>query len=445
MTKWKIILAGLTVTVLSLTSYVAWENSQRAKIVSELGLLEVGNGDAQFWLMQGPPNNRYIPCTVHYYFDRPLDDALVLSRLKALVAPYQMFKRNIVEVKGLPYWQTVEPDWRRNFHRLSAEEDIESFRMAADYALSQPQEVGAGIPLFRSYLSADGRRLTFMWHHVISDLEGMFNKHARHLFELDVARTGFGYQMGKKVDQEQTDTTTAARGAQGFKEALIERPLGFEATGFEVRKRVLPVGDQELSARGSAVGLPMSDIFSFITVRAVTSYHESIEDGVSGSIRPVISPLSLRSSSLATDEGNNRAIKHFPIVIPLEGVEEMYQRIGSLAPATGSYDRAGRMMKLARQFPVLETPLRKLGSPDYISNYFPLADIPLQIGEAIVSGHDLRVPMVPYERAKFAWSSYNGEVQLFLHTDPKLVNAELMTESFERATAEVMSFLGPSQ
>lgn len=445
MTKWKILLVGLTATVLSLVSYVAWENLQRAKIVSALGLQEVDNGDAQFWLMQGPPNNRYITCTVHYYFDRPLDEAIVLSRLKALVAPYKMFQRNIVEVNALPYWQTVEPDWRRNFRRLSAEEDSELVRIAADVALSRPQDAGAGIPLFRAYLSADGRRLTFMWHHVISDFEGIFNKHARHLFQLNVERTRFGYQMKNKGKPEQADTTAANPRTRDFKEALIERSLGFEATEFEVRKLTLPLGDRELYDRGSAVDLPMSDIFSFITMRAVTFYHGANGDGMQGRIRPVVSPLSLRNSSMATDEGNNRAIKHFPIALPLETVDKMYQRIRLLAPATSSYDRAGRMMKLARQFPIFETPLRKLGSPDYISNYFPLADMPLKIGEAVVSAHELRVPMVPYERAKFAWSNYNGEVQLFLHTDPKLVNAELMAESFERGAAEVMSFLGPSQ
>ena len=443
MRKLAIVLISVAAAALSLASFTAWENSQRADIVKALGLQDVDNGDAQFWLMQGPPNNRYLPCTVHYDFDRPLDESIVLSRLKNLVASYQMFKRNIVEVDGLPYWQAVDPDWRRNFRRLSADEDVESVRVAADAALSQPQEAGSGIPMFRAYLSADGRRLTFMWHHVISDFEGMFNKHARHLFLLDVERTRFGYQIGGTADAEQIDTT-ATSPALNFNRAVADRPLGFEQTEFDVRKFVLPVSDQNLHDRGLAISLPMRDVFSLITMRTVTLYHESVGGLAQDDVRPVVSPLSLRESSLATDEGNNRAIKHFPLVFPLESMKEMHQRIASLAPASGSYDRAGGMMKLARRLPILEATLRTLGSPDYISNYFPLADMPLQIGEAAVTSHELRVPMVPYERTKFAWSNYNGEVQLFLHTDPKLVDAGQMAEFFEQASAEVLSFLGTS-
>lgn len=167
----------------------------------------------------------------------------------------------------------------------------------------------------------------------------------------------------------------------------------------------------------------------------LSRYHDSKGDGNQGSLRPIVSPLSLRKSSLATDEGNNRAIKSFPLVLPLESVDQIHQRIVALAPASGSYDQTGRMMKLARQFSILEIPLRKLGSPDYISNYFPLADMPLQLDEAVVTRHDLRVPMVPYERTKFAWSNYNGEVQLFLHTDPQLIDAELMAKSYTQAAA----------
>jgi hypothetical protein len=79
--------------------------------------------------------------------------------------------------------------------------------------------------------------------------------------------------------------------------------------------------------------------------------------------------------------------------------------------------------------------------PDYISNYFPLADIPLAIHDAKLVSHALRVPMVPFERSKFAWSNYNGEVQLFLHIDPQLVDSALMRASFEKAVTEVLQFL----
>ncbi len=439
MKKLAILLFAMMATALSIALYIAWERSERADVVKALGLQEVDNGDAQFWLMQGGSSNRYIPCTVHYYFDRPLDEALVRKRLQDLVAPYQMFKRNVVEVNGLPYWQPAEPDWRRNFQRLSAQDDIQAIRIAADAALSQPQEAGAGLPLFRAYLSADGRQLTFMWHHVISDFEGMFNKHARHLFQLDDERTRFGYQIGKAENAEQAGEARSL--FLRLNSAFADRPLGFEETGFHVSKFILAAGDQELHDWGQDMGLPMSDIFSFITMRTVTRYHESMQDLMQSRIRPIVSPLSLRKSSLATDEGNNRAIKHFPLVFPLESVEEMYQRIESLAPASGSYDRAGKMLKLAREFSFLETPMRKLGSPDYISNYFPLADMPLRIEDAVVTDHELRVPMVPFERTKFAWSNYNGEVQLFLHTDPKLIDTELMAQSFKTSAATVLSFL----
>jgi hypothetical protein len=443
MKKLAILLITVAAAALAIAFYIGWERSERAGVVNARGLLEVDNGDAQFWLMQGGANNRYLPCTVHYYFDQPLDESLVLNRLKDLVAPYQMFKRNVVEVDGLPYWQPAKPDWRQNFRRLSAEENMTSVRVTADRALSQVQEVGAGVPLFRAFLSNDGRQLTFMWHHVISDFEGMFNKHARHLFQVDIERTRFGYQIENPGRAEQADDATSP--LLRLNKAFAERPLGFEQTGFDVRKFVLPIEDKALHDRGRTMGLPMSDIFSFITMRTVTLYHESKQDGMQSSLRPVVSPLSLRKSSLATDEGNNRVTKPFPLVFPLESVEVMYQRILSLAPASGSYDRAGRMLKVARQFSFLEAPMRRLGSPDYISNYFPLADMPLRMEDAVVTSHELRVPMVPYERTKFAWSNYNGEVQLFLHTDPKLVDADLMAASYAHAEEEVLSFLGGSQ
>ena len=53
-------------------------------------------------------------------------------------------------------------------------------------------------------------------------------------------------------------------------------------------------------------------------------------------LRPMISPISLRSSSLDLDEGNNRAIRQFPFVFPLESLPEMHQRIVSLEATSGS-------------------------------------------------------------------------------------------------------------
>jgi len=102
---------------------------------------------------------------------------------------------------------------------------------------------------------------------------------------------------------------------------LEDRPLRFEASNFEVEKIVLPIEDKRLYILGQQVGLPMSDIFSFMTLRAVTHYQGLNTDKTLTTIRPIITPLSLRKSALATDEGNNRAIKQFPVVFPMESIE----------------------------------------------------------------------------------------------------------------------------
>lgn len=421
--------------------YVAWGNFQASSTVASLNLQEVANGDAQFWLMQGGASNRYLTCTVHYQFDHPLDETLILERLKALVAPYEMFKRNVVEVNGLPYWQSAQPDWQQNFRRLSSTENIHAIRRAADAELSMPQEPGEGLPLFRAYLSSGGQQLTFIWHHVISDYEGIFNKHARHLFHLDTERTRFGYQVVQQSPSRQTESPKSDIGRRNFKLAFGERAPGFEGTGFEVQRFTLPINDQELFAMGQRASLPMSDIFSFITMRTVSRYHEIVGSGIDGAARPVVSPLSLRKSSLTFDEGNNRAIKRFPLTFPMQGLEQMYLEVLSLAPASSSYDRAGKAMKFARRYPFLEEPLRKMVSPDYISNYFPLADGSLNIEGASLLRQDLRVPMVPYERVKFAWSNYNGEVALFMHIDTSHIDSQEMIAAFEKSSAEILAFL----
>jgi hypothetical protein len=433
-----ITIASLLAIPLVIAVHSMWETSRRLTLAEDFGLIEIDNGDVQFWLFQGEPNNRFIPCTVQYHFDHPLDESLLLERLRELTAAYQMFSRNVVEINGLPYWQSVSPDWQENFRRLAEDEDEASVREAADTALSQAQAVGEGLPLFRVYLSADGRTLTFMWHHVISDFEGMFNKHARHLFRLDEERTRFGYQIA-----DAPDGATESRSSRSLSlgKAFSERRLGFEGTDFVVSRHLLPVRDNALFELGQVADLPMSDIFSFITMRTVTRYHELMKDSVREDIRPVVSPLSLRTSSLEVDEGNNRAIKQFPLMFPLESVDVMADRIAMLSPSSSSYERAGAAMKFVRKYPVLESPFRRMVSPDYISNYFPLSDGPLSVGEARLVSHDLRVPMVPYERTKFAWSNYDGEVQLFLHTDPVLVDADLMARSFQQSATEVLAYL----
>ena len=176
-------------------------------------------------------------------------------------------------------------------------------------------------------------------------------------------------------------------------------------------------------------------------MRAVTQYHTSVSDADQINLMPVLSPLSLRKSSLEIDEGNNRATKQFPFVFPQESISQMHSRIIALPRSSAYYDTAGKSMKIARHFHFLEPTLRRVAMPDYISNYFPLADTPLAIDNAKLISHNLRVPMVPFERSKFAWSNYNGEVQLFLHTDPVLIDSQLMRASFEKAAGEVLQFL----
>jgi hypothetical protein len=422
-----------TIAVGIVLAYRTWISST----ISDARFQEVANGDAHFWLMQGGPSDRNMPCTVYYNFDQPLDEATVRLRIQELANTYQMFQRNVVEIDGLPYWQSVKPDWSENFRVLNADDNIETIRIETDAQLSKAAKPGEGLPLFRAYLSADRRQLIFIWHHIISDLEGMFNKHAKHLFAEQGERTHFGYQIDAN-----TETASSADTLKPLRKLLnTDRPLGFKGSGFKVEKFVLPVQDQALNRLAQRAGLSMSDIFSFITLRAVTQYHTALGDAEHVDLVPVLTPLSLRTSALDLDEGNNRATKQFPFVFPEENIADMYTRIIALAPSDSSYNTAGKSMKIARQFSFLEPILRKIAMPDYISNYFPLADIPLAIHDAKLVSHALRVPMVPFERSKFAWSNYNGEVQLFLHIDPQLVDSALMRASFEKAVTEVLQFL----
>ena len=117
----------------------------------------------------------------------------------------------------------------------------------------------------------------------------------------------------------------------------------------------------------------MSDIFSFISLRAATMYEEShsqtgVKSNASVKLLPMVSPISLRNSSLELDEGNNRAIKTFPFVFPAETLEDLHQRLLALEPASSSYERAGAAMKIAKRFAWLEESLREFAMPDYISN-----------------------------------------------------------------------------
>ena len=434
-----VLLGAVLCSVITIFAYQHWFRNS----IADRGLQEVANGDAQFWLFQGAPNDRLLPCTVYYQFDSPLDETLVRDRLHDLVASYAMFNRNIVEIDGLPYWQSVAVDKSEYLRVLDAAEDIELVRKQAEVDVSRAAELKKGLPLFRAYLSADQKQLVFVWHHVISDFEGMFNKHAKHLFKKKGERTLFGYQVDKIAERGEDERLSAPglRLLDVLKDA--DRQIGFTGANYAVTKLVLPIGDKALNSMGLAADLPMSDIFSFIALRTATRYEELAKKNGDNTmaLRPLVSPISLRSSSLDMSEGNNRAVRQFPFVFPLEKLPEMHQRIVSLEPVSSSYDTAGKLMKLARKAAFIEPTLRKISMPDYISNYFPLADTPLLLGDARLVAHQLRVPMVPYERTKFAWSNYNGEVQLFLHTDPLLIDSQRMYAAFQQASKEVLAYL----
>ena len=425
-------IASLVLLAVSFMAYKKWKLSQ-----VPASLEEVADGDSIFWLMQ-KETNRYSTCVVDYSFESPLDAAIVLERLKDLVNTYQMFQRNVVEVEELPFWQKVTPDWNQNFRILEAAEDMEAVRIKADYDISQPYELGEGLPLFRAYLSTDRRRFLFVWNHVLSDYEGMFNKHAKHLFALDTERTKYGYQTNFAAAKKNIGQTDFYKKPTSIF-SIPERKPGFSQTGFEVDKLILPIEDKALKALGEKADLTMSDIFSFISTRTLTYYHQDDEDREQ--IRPIVTPLSLRKSSLEIDEGNNRAIKTFPLIFPLESIEDIHQRVVNLSPTSSSYEATGRNWKTMRQIPFLEPILLRKSMCDYISNYFPLADDALSIDTVKLDSYHLRVTMSPFERAKFAWSNYDGEVQLYLHTDPKLIDKQMMVKAYERALNEILQFL----
>lgn len=85
-----------------------WAAISNANLKAEL--TEVTNGDDQFQLYQGYPNNRYMPCSVYYCFDKPVDASLLLEKIKTLASTYTLFNRNVVDVYTLPYWQQSNPD-----------------------------------------------------------------------------------------------------------------------------------------------------------------------------------------------------------------------------------------------------------------------------------------------------------------------------------------------
>ena len=398
------------------------------------GLAALDDGDAIFWLSQGGASDRFITCAVYFHFDRPLAQEGLEARLKALVEPYALFKRNVVEQGPRAFWQSRPAELSSYLKVLAAGEDLEALRRAAEAEFSRGAVLGSGAPLFRAFLANEGKTLLFLWHHVLSDFEGMYNKQAAHLFDASPPRTRFGYQLGALA------STPAEIGRPVALRYLFDRPVGVKAAGFGVEKLVLPWDQDRLADRAAQAGLGMSDVFSLMALRALALYYQDRPESTWPAL-PLVSPLSLRASASALDEGNNRALKQFEHVIPPLPMAAMVDAVASLPPAMGSYDRAGAMMKQARVVPGLEGLLRRVGMPEFISNYFPLADDVLHLGPARLTDYAIRVPMMPFEEAKFAWSNYNGEVALFLHTDPKRVVPAELAQAARQAVGEVLAEL----
>lgn len=100
--------------------------------LEQKGLSDIANSDAQFWLMQGPPNNRIIACTINYRFDTPLDEHQLKERVTALTQAHSMFQRNVVEVNGLPYWQSAVTEWDGIYRVLQPDEKLSSAVIQAE-------------------------------------------------------------------------------------------------------------------------------------------------------------------------------------------------------------------------------------------------------------------------------------------------------------------------
>lgn len=403
---------------------------------------EVKNSDVIFWLMQHAPTVQSMPCTVYYDFDKPLDEALLRSRLTELIGKYTMFHRNVVEYDGLPYWQPVQLDWDQNFRVLKADEDIEKIRYAFDTEMSQPYNPGEGIPLFRAYLSSDGRQFTFLWHHVISDIEGMFNKHAQHLFGVDGERTKSEYSQENVGQKFSLDLTSFVNWIKKFSSKPKNTvPLVICDKEFSAQEFILPANDNELDAMSRAANLGLSDIFAFIALRTVTYYHSKIgKDDPMGEDIIMRSPRSSRQNSLKMDEGNNRVIKGLPLVFPIESVETMYNRLLVTPDTSGSYDIGGYIRKKINNMPTM---IKKLDSkmPEYVSNYTPLSEDPMSIGKSTVLNYRLRVPMTTNEHCKFVWINYNDVTKLSLELYPSVVQKDVMVSSYQQASKEVLELL----
>jgi hypothetical protein len=416
---------------------------------------EVSNSDATFWLLHGPPNNRLMSCSVFYHFDKPVDVDFLRERLGLLISSSLIFQRNVVEINKIPYWQKVSPDCHVLLRVLNSGESVDTWRQVSDDAVSESAGVGEGAPLFRTCLTHDRKTWAFTWHHTISDVEGMLNRHSQFIFQHEKERTKHGYQLSdeapahNKLPLSYTYLDTIAFAYSKvysfvgnviniYRPCAPSRDAEFSVTRFEV-----PIDADTLAEQGRRCGLPISDIFSLLAMRTIIRYHETMGDSHTIT-HPITSPLSLRRNACDASNdtvGNQRALKIFPVIFPLEPMDIMCKRLSELSPTSGyDYDSSGAFLKRMKPYQRVETFVRRVAFPDYVSNYFPMADDKLLLNDAAVLRHDLRVCMAPYERSKFAWSHYNDTVQLFLHMAPEVNDLRVMELAFRDTLEEVLAY-----
>ena len=66
----------------------------------------------------------------------------------------------------------------------------------------------------------------------------------------------------------------------------------------------------------------------------------------------------------------------------MEPMAKMHERFSMISSSLGSYDQAGQTMKFLRRTSIFEIPIRRISAADFISDYFPLADMELEIGDS---------------------------------------------------------------
>ena len=369
------------------------------------------------------------------------------QRFKEMILLYPAFQRHVHQTEGgdkKMLWIDKPLDWSQQMSRITSQAELDSW-------LSVAPSFPVDLPLWRTatVLLPGTAEVAFIvdWHHVVTDFESMFNLLAAHLFG-DTQRTELGYQLA----ESKAALTPKEMGLDGFAPANVwllvsslfsyyfspAKNPGLNGIGYDSRPRTLPYSLSSLRSLGSSSHLPLSDVLSLVALRTVERLHA--RDPQKRPAPPdVLSPLSLRENAASKLTGNQRALKRFDI--DTEGsVADSYHRVLS-SRVVGSYKGAGNALK--RVGTLARAALLSSLYPSYISNYFPMADHELFFEGQPLKRYNLRVPMVPCERTKFAWSSYRDDVILFLQLDPVLQpDAAIVEESFDQALSEVVQFLG---